>query len=547
MEQTQPVAPVVDQVAKPEKAKTKRKFKIKPIIFIAAAVALIAGAIILVLCIINANKDKDKTVYDTDAFFIRETSSSTSLYALFKDNGDKKTDFIFNSVSQFVNNYALVRNKDNKYGIINNNGDVTVEFGQYDDINTRGGLYEVTINNQKVLIKGNGDEVISGYSDCIDSYNMPYVTVLVEETQYKTFNALGDEILSFESTDRPRFEGYDQRLAGSMHYAGHTILLNNKTLKVEKDIESDTSYTLSSASKDLKTFVFSENGKYSDGNWATYHNGKVSEYGEKCKTISLIDESKNGYDRKYMTCRTNDGTFLIRNGEVSDIDVSYGSSHHVAFDENHYAAFDSKEGKIKVYVDGNEKASIDGTYAPTISGNSYFVRDTKNKRIALYDLDGNQVYELKDVTYGELNGVDKNGNIIVNDPSQENSNERYYLISKDGKELSKKYSSIARHGEYYSAYDYTGKTADLLGKDGSVLVSGEYKSIDFYKDEKLIFGKKEDNKVDLLSADGRKVAGSYEGRVSVSSSNYFMISNDDKNVYYTFSGDEIYQQSKQKN
>ncbi|MBR5418678.1 WG repeat-containing protein [Candidatus Saccharibacteria bacterium] len=547
MEQTQPTAPVVDQVAKPEKAKTKRKFKINPIILIAAGVLLIAGIVILVICLINANKDKDKTVYDTDAFFIRENGSSTSLYALFKENGDRKTDFIFNSVGQFIDNYALVRNKDNKYGIINNNGDVTVEFGQYEDISTRGGLYEVLIDNQKTLIKGNGDEVISGYRDIIDSYNMPYVTVLVEDTQYKTFNALGDEILSFESTDRPKFEGYDQRLAGSMHYAGHTILLNNKALKVEKDIESDTSYTLSSASKDLKTFVFSENGKYSDGNWATYHNGKVSEYGEKCKTISLIDESKNGYDRKYMTCRTDEGTFLIRNGEVSSIDVGYGSNHHVAYDENHYAGFDSKEGKLKIYVDGNEKATIDSNYAPTITGSSYFVRDTQNKRIALYDLEGNQLYELKDVTYGELNGVDKNGNIIVNDPSQANSNERYYLVNKEGKELSKKYSSIARHGEYYSAYNYTDKTADLLDKDGNIIISGDYKSIDFYKDDKLIFGKKEGSKVDLLSANGRKVAGSYEGRVSVGTANYFIISTDDKNTYYTFDGNEIYQQSKQKN
>ena len=86
-----------------------------------------------------------------------------------------------------------------------------------------------------------------------------------------------------------------------------------------------------------------------------FHNDKFVEYGDKCKSVSLVDESRNDSNRKYLTCRTDKNLFLIRNGEVSDIDVSYGSNNYVAFDENHYASFDSKDSKITVYVDGKEK------------------------------------------------------------------------------------------------------------------------------------------------------------------------------------------------
>lgn len=545
MEQTQSAAPVAEVKAAPEKAKTKRKFKLPLPAIIAAAAVVLVGIVVLVICLINAGKDTEKTVYDTDAFFIRETSSSSSLYALFKKDGSRKTDFIFSSVGNFVNDHALVRNAENKYGVVDHDGNMSIDFGTFDDIDTRGGLYEVRVDGKRTLINSDGGEVIGDYEEYVDSYDMPYVAIKTGDKEYKLFNAFGDEILSFESEAAPKFTSYDKKLAGSMRYDGHTVLLNNKTLKVAKNIESETSYTLNSASRDLKSFIFSESGKYSDGAWATYHNDKFVEYGDKCKSVSLVDESRNDSDRKYLTCRTDKNLFLIRNGEVSDIDVSYGSNNYVAFDENHYASFDSKDSKITVYVDGKEKTKIDGNYAPTVSNNSYFVRDTKNKRIAIYDLDGNQVYELKDVTYGELSGVDKNGNIIVNDPSQSNSNERYYIVNKNGDQISSKYSSVARHGAYYSAFDYTNKKGELLDKDGKAIVSGEYKSFDYYKDEQMILGRKENNQFDLIDAEGRRVLGSYEGRASVNTNGYFMISGDDNNVYYTFDGKEIYQQKKQ--
>ena len=545
MEQTQSAAPVAEVKAAPEKAKTKRKFKLPLPAIIAAAAVVLVGIVVLVICLINAGKDTEKTVYDTDAFFIRETSSSSSLYALFKKDGSRKTDFVFSSVGNFVNDHALVRNAENKYGVVDHDGNMSIDFGTFDYIDTRGGLYEVRIDGKRTLINSDGGEVIGDYEEYVDSYDMPYVAIKTGDKEYKLFNAFGDEILSFESEAAPKFTSYDKKLAGSMRYDGHTVLLNNKTLKVAKNIESETSYTLNSASRDLKSFIFSESGKYSDGAWATYHNDKFVEYGDKCKSVSLVDESRNDSDRKYLTCRTDKNLFLIRNGEVSDIDVSYGSNNYVAFDENHYASFDSKDSKITVYVDGKEKTKIDGNYAPTVSNNSYFVRDTKNKRIAIYDLDGNQVYELKDVTYGELSGVDKNGNIIVNDPSQSNSNERYYIVNKNGDQISSKYSSVARHGAYYSAFDYTNKKGELLDKDGKAIVSGEYKSFDYYKDEQMILGRKENSQFDLIDAEGRRVLGSYEGRASVNTNGYFMISGDDKNVYYTFDGKEIYQQKKQ--
>ncbi|MBP5634635.1 hypothetical protein J6X09_03000, partial [Candidatus Saccharibacteria bacterium] len=198
MDQTQSAAPVAEVKAAPEKAKTKRKFKLPLPAIIAAAAAVVAGIVILIIILANAGKDSEKTVYDTDAFFIRETGSSSSLYALFKKDGSRKTDFIFSSVGNFVNDHALVRNAENKYGVVDHDGNMSIDFGTFDDIDTRGGLYEVRVDDKRALVNANGDEVFSGYEEYVDSYDMPYVAIKTGDKEYKLFNAFGDEILSFE-------------------------------------------------------------------------------------------------------------------------------------------------------------------------------------------------------------------------------------------------------------------------------------------------------------------------------------------------------------
>lgn len=530
-----------------KKAEARKKSNKGRIAILAAIALVVAGGVTALLFFLNnRGEDEEKTVYDSDAFFLRETAASNSKYGLFNQKGDKLTDFEFTFVSAFINDYAIVRNADNKYGIIDHTGKMTVDFETYGDISTRGGLFEVKVDGKRNLIGGDGKEIYAGYTSYIESYDTPYVAIETGEKEYKLFSAVGEELLSFESESRPSFATHSQRTASSLRYDKHIVLLNNKTLKVLANQEVEKEYSIMSASKDVKSIVLADKAGGNESTWAVYNDGKFVEFGDKCTSISLYDDSTDNQGRRYLTCKKDNNNYLIRNNDVTDINVSGNEIRYAVFDENHYASFNSKDKKVAFYADGAEKTSFDGEYAPIVTGKGYYIRDYKNKRLVLYGLEGEEIYKLENVSYGELYGPDKNGNIIVHDAAQQNSNERYYLVNKKGEQVSeKKYSSISRHGSYYSAFNYEDKTGDLLDKDGKIIVSGNYTSFDYYKNEKLIFGRQGDQKVDLIDAKGRSVRGSFEGRISVGSSNYFSLTTDDGVVFYTFEGKEIHRQAKE--
>ena len=69
---------------------TKKKRFDKKLLILPAAVLVTAGVVLGLLFLINGDGE-EHTVYDSDAFFIRETSSASSNYALFNKKGEKKT------------------------------------------------------------------------------------------------------------------------------------------------------------------------------------------------------------------------------------------------------------------------------------------------------------------------------------------------------------------------------------------------------------------------------------------------------------------------
>ena len=441
-----------------------------------------------------------------------------------------------------MNGYALVRNADNQYGVINQDGDMTVDFGQHEDLETRGGLYEATDGTDRTIIKGNGDVVVANYINAIEATGAPYVTVETESQKYAVYNATGSKIMDFNSATRPAFNTYNKKMTTSMSYDGHIAIFNNKTLKKIKDQETNAVYRLSATSEDMKTIVL-RGTIDSKTVWAVLKDGKFKEYGEDCTSITLVDNTNSTSDYKYMTCSRSDGVYLMRGLDVSDINLREDNNHAVVFDEKHYARYDSKEGKAKIYVDNSEKLSVDSDALPVVRNKGYYVVDGKNKYSALYDLDGNKLYELG-TARGSLNGLDNNERIIVNDPTVSNINEYYSLVNKDGKTISKKYSSIARNGEYYSALDNVNKTADLLDKDGNVIVSGNYTAFKFYRDGKLIFGQIANDKYDLIDTKDKSVKRSLEGQLSVGKDDYFSIKTDSETVFYTIKGKDFYHQGK---
>lgn len=529
-----------DQPKAKKAEKAPRKSKKRLFIIIAAAAVLIAGGVVALIILLNLNKGSEgETVYDTDAFFVRETRDSASKYALFKNDGNRLTDFAFSTGGTFINGYATVRNEEEQFGIIDHTGKMTVDFGTYERINELNGLFEAKNGDYAKLINGKGEDIVEGYKGYKRDYNAPYLAVQTEDKKYTLYNAFGNSILEFESENAPSFETRDKRVATSLSYDGHLVLLDNVGLKIVFNRETDTRYALSDVSVNKKVYVFNmESGD--ERTMAYYRDGDFYDLDKKCATIYINDDESNK-DRYYLGCKNDAGTFLIRDNQITDIPVSDYSNRYIIYDENHYGHYDSKASKFTIYVNGAEKKEVNSGYTPAITSSGYSVRDYQNKMIALYNTDGDVVYKLDGITYGDLYGVDENNNIIVRDPRENSSDSRSYLVNKDGNVISDKYASISRRGKYYTAYRSDTKKAYLLGSDGQVIVEGEYSGFDFYKKNTIAFGRK-DNQYDFVDIEGKSIKVSEKGSLSVNEAGYFTITNDNETNYYTLSGNKFYTQ-----
>lgn len=523
-----------------EKKKTERRSHKRLICFIIAALAVVA-AVIAVIVIINLNHgEDDKTVFDTDAFFLPENEKTDAKYALFRNNGERLTDFQFNGSSEFVNGYAAVRNNEGKYGIIDHNGKMTVDFSD-DSMQTLVGFYEIVSTegeeSSKKLILGNGREIATDYKSLISDHSSPYV-IVENDDNYRLYNVFGDKLAEFNKDEEPQIASYSSTTISYVRTKEGITLLNNKALKPMITHLSDKKYEIETSNKDRSIVVLRDKDAKDGGNYAVYRDGKITEYGDKCKSISLQSEASSG--RTFLTCKTDKKSLLIRNGEVSDISTDNYDNEYRVYDENHYAKFDKESKHVDFYVNGEKKASADASYAPSASYKGYYLRNNEKKTVSLYDLNGNQIYALNETSYGDLAGLDKNDNILVRDPNQE-MNERYYLANSKGETISGKYSYITNHGAYYTAKHSDKETMSLLDKDGQAIITGKYSDFSFYDDDKVIFARSDSDKYTFIDLDNKTEKFSVTGSVYYNRDGYIKVIEKEKVTYYTAKGEKIHE------
>lgn len=537
----QPAAPAVEEKKERSRGGRKRNNKL---LFIIGGAILAVGAVIAAIFFINKAMNADIDLYAADAFFISTKSDGETKYALYKKDGEKITDFIYSQVGTFVNHYAYVRNLDGKKGIIDDKGKMSVDFGEYEDITPRIGIYEASKDNKETLILGNGSEIASEYRSYDYSSSAPYVAVKYDNDEYELYNALGKKLADFTSSDAPNFTDASYDTASALSYKGGLIILSNKNFKVISTVETPIAYDIDDATKDAKTITFVEHDKrYDDEAKRAIFKDKFAEF-TKCEDIDIHD----GYtdeNRVYVTCEVDGRDKLIRNNEITDLTVSSYGEGYVVYDENHYAYYDSKDKKVDIYVNGEKKNTISSDYRIIASTKGYVINNYRASTVTLYDIDGNEAYKLSDTSSSsDLTGVDKNNNIVVRDGKQD-TDKRYVVVNKDGKELSGRYSSIVAHGDYYSAYR-TGETTtgELLDKDGKVIVSGEYNEFVYYDEDSLIFGKKgsySDRSYDLINVKDKKVVVNIKGSLSYVKAGYIRATDGDKTSYYTRDGKLVYE------
>lgn len=539
----QPAAPAEKEKKERSRGGRKRNNKL---LFIIGGAILAVGAVIAGIYFINKALNADVDLYAADAFFISTKENGETKYALYKKDGEKITDFVYSQVGTFVNHHAYVRNLDGKKGIIDDKGNMSVDFGEYEDITPRIGIYEASKDNKETLILGDGSEIASEYRSYDYSSSAPYVAVKYDNDEYELYNALGKKLADFTSADEPNFSDAGMETASALNYKGGLIILSNKNFKVLSTIETPVAYDIDDATEDGKTITFVEHSKhYDDDAKRALYKDKFVEFGNKCEDLDIHDNFADK-NRIYVTCEVDGKDKLVRNLEVTDLTVTSYSDGYVVYDENHYAYYDSKDKKVDIFVNGEKKNTVTSDYRIVASTKGYVINNYKASTVTLYDIDGEEVYKLSDTSSSsELTGVDKNDHIVVRDGKQDND-KRYFVASKDGKELSGRYSTIVAHGEYYSAYRNSGdnETGELLDRDGKVIVSGEYSEFVYYDEDSIILGKKgsySNRSYDLINVKDKKVIANIKGNISYVKAGYIRAIDGDKTSYYTRDGKLIYE------
>ena len=444
-----------------------KKFKIdkKIIIFIIIGLLVISGIVLFFFLKKGKDKNLENDVTYSTSFFLKNDEKK---YALFNEDGTQLTDFIFDREDGFVNHSALVT-KDNQYGIINENGKMTVDFGKYESIIKAGVLYHVCDDGCH-YIDGNGKILYDTDHYYIRSYIGKYYSIL-EDRSTNTFFLLNDKaekIFNFsivKDAQSPLLNESDRYL--SLFYHDKNYIIDKKTDKVVQSFNDSNQYCVQNGQKDGDGIIIYSCESYYPENYKYIANNKIYDITEECDSVSF---DNNGS----LLCSIKYDKYLLDDNFDLGIDIS--GKHYL--NNNTYAVKNNESvSGVDFYENGKKVNTVsckdtydagyayNGIYLLTSYRSSFCNPETE--RYEFYKTNGEKAFN-KAFHYAE--SFDENGLAMVSDNS-----DVYYLIDSNGKQVSDEYSKISFLDGYYRVVN--DKLLGLLDKDGKEILPCEYSNI----------------------------------------------------------------------
>ncbi len=549
---TQPAAPIngvpqATPVADATTMQAPKERKKSPIALIVVILLLFIGGGVAAWFLLNkpasnnnepeAEPEAAADVKIANHYMFLPKDSSRQKFALFDvESGAKLTDFEYDSDSEFMGGYALVE-KDEKPAIINEQGELTVDFDQYKSIRSfDAGLYYAKDEegNEKIIF-GNGtvlaDSDADGLTDKIDfDYSDNYIIFNDSEKHYQLYDATGKNLKEFNSEDEPSFErlrGVNYRNTSPvLRYGDNVIVLGRDYYRIEKELEISSDYSLGSYSETLGAISLT---KYDAANrvQALYIDGEIKTYSDApCDNIAI---SNYATAKDFITCSRNDGTFMIDSdgSVIADYDLDIYSKRVFEalpiIDSKNYLK--PTDDGIVVYKDGEKLKTVpiandvEATLVYGYDAGRYLIieKDASGAVLSstVYNIDGEKEFALDTKCNSLAYYITESFGFCANIPSDYNGGEdlAYYVLDKEGKIVSDVYYA----GEFLN--DETNKP-----------------SVVAFCDENL-------EKCDVYSAEGKKIVDSskYSGSTvgALDSKTVFQAKLDDKYVLYDMAGKKL--------
>lgn len=502
------------------------------IIIVIFAISIIGFVVYNFLAKEKSKITEDVDITETASFFLENEDSK---YALFNEDGEQLTEFIYTTVYKFVNGTAIVM-IDDDYGIIDENGKMTVDFGKYKHISSDGGLYEVLESNEslnKYLINGSG-KVLYNLENIEVFSSIDYYSILKDKVKnkYTVVNYKGKEILSFPIVDygyHISTDGYDYV---SIFYNNENFIFNSITGKQIISFESDKHYRVGTVSEDKKIITL-----YStDDEQKTYYkfikDGKLYDLTNQCDKISYEGN---------LLCIKNSTTYLLD----SNLNIGVTKKNIAYIDNENYAIENEDEESVSFYQNGNfvKKVSCRFLWSYNYKENGIFTLGTTNRGdcniqsgiYEFYKSNGEKAFEK---TFLDVGFFDSNGLIKV---SEDDTN--YYLIDKTGKQVGGIYKDIELQKS--SGYKYyvvvKDKLEGIMDKEGNEIIPCEYSDINIVsKKEGYAYITTLDSKIIIYDLEKKKEVLTVD-KIPVFTEHYIQLSLNEKTQYYTYGGKLFYE------
>lgn len=501
--------------AKPEKV--KKPVNKKPIIFGIIGVIVLAGVGVGIWALISAlgnTPDNGGAKADPDrmAFFV-EDKESTSV-AVYNDKGDKKSDFIYEKVSDFNDaGYAAVKKPNSdEYGVVSNTGMMSVGYGVYASVEKFGQYFIAENDEGKILIDGTGAKIL----DIENTEDTNGLFSVYDGSKSVVYDKEGNKVIEVNQK-RPLNESPVDNNLICFYNDGKMNCYDTRNGNKVHSIESATPLALpgyASVSPNFKCIRF-ENAEPDKKEAIFYSAGKLTNLGSKYTNGGMIAKLRDRSDNCFFT----NGDTIVMGSDYVEVtaDPVFSTAQVVIRDSKHYAYLNTSESTSKyimVHIGDKEvKLPHTASYYPSISGGDDYIVTLNNNTLAIYKDSIEPAFQME-VDNGtfwsaeETSDIDENGNIASN----------RFLVDTKKKKVIYKSEQFGIHMTYYdglyylrNTYKDEGEYIAVINKDGKAVVAeGQYDSVRHSDYGNYLIAKKGTNAF-LLDKEGKVLLEDFDG------------------------------------
>lgn len=439
-----------------------------------------------------------------------------------------------------------VVSKNSEIGIINQKGEVVVDFGEYADILPINNLYLAQKTDEhQYLLDSNGKVVYDLAQGQVSDFSTKGRTLIIlDDTGYKIINHKGKIIYQVpkESATEVYSTSNDYDYV-AIHYNNENHVIDINTGKELASFEEENVYCIDHISKDKKIIILNACTYRKTGNYSLNENhvrfivnGQVKNMDSQCESF-VVDYNKN------LICRKDNEEYLIDD----DYNIGISTENRAYIDNNSYAenVYDRTTSKHSVNFYSNGKIAKTVPCRKLVTTNYVndiyrLVTDTSrtcnetSEKYEYYTDKGEKIFQ---TSYADAAEFDSAGNAVVSD-----GDGKSYLINSKGKKISEKYDLIKfiEEAGYRIMND---NKYGVLKKNGKVKAKPIYQNIKYFQAaNKIYYLVINDSSEYIVYNERMKQILKSSSLIDYTDS--FLITNENNTIkYYTMTGKKFYEKS----